>query len=108
MTVRTYNVYQKNGAVFSNALEAFFDKNSLFSDELKQAIVDTNAELNEKAMFIKPIEYHWDQETFTLTIVRELVSIDEFRKTLKFRSQEVDDFSAQAGWTLVERRSEQI
>jgi len=108
MTVRIYNVYQKNGAVFSNALEAFLDKNCLQSDELKQAVFDTNAELHAKAMFIKPIEYHWDREMFTLTIVREIVSLDEFRKILKFQLQEVDDFSAQAGWTLIERRVEQI
>jgi hypothetical protein len=109
MTVyRIYNVYQKNGAVFSNGLEAFFDKNRLFSDELKQAVADTSAELNEKGIFIKPNEYHWDQETFTLTIVRELVNFDEFIKIQKFTTQEADDFSAQAGWTLVERRREQI
>ena len=108
MTVSIYNVYQKNGAVFSKAQEALLDKDCLQSDEIKQAAFDIIAELNAKAMFVKPTEYHWDQETFTLTIVREVVSLDEFRKILKFQVQEVDDFSAQAGWTLVERRYEQI
>jgi hypothetical protein len=100
------HVYQKPGAVFANALEAFFDKNSLLTDEIKQQIADTNALINERAVFSQPIQYSWDQDSFQLTIRRFVNDFDLFKSLLKVDGEAVDAISEQAGWTPVSRLTE--
>jgi len=100
------HVYQKSGAVFANALEAFFDKNSLITDEIKQQIADTNALINEHAVFSQPIQYQWDQDSFQLTIRRFINDFSLFRSCLKMNGDEIDALSEQAGWTPISRTTE--
>lgn len=100
------HVYQKPGAVFANGLEAFFDKNSVLTDEIKQQITDTSTLMNENAVYSQPMQYQWDQDTFKLTIRRFVNDFDLFKSLVRVDVEQVDSLSWQIGWIPVSRTTE--
>lgn len=100
-------VFQKDGAVFANADEAFNDKNRLFSAELRQATRESTQAMMDQGILLKPIEYIWNQGNFTLTVIRTVSSHEEFLNLRAFDLKAAMDASRAAGWTVLSNTIEE-
>jgi hypothetical protein len=101
MPVTHTAVYQKLGATFSSGLEAYQDKNSLYSAELQESINQCHAQLLANNILLGPDTYTWDQATGQLTVQRVVSSGLEFAVSRTYDLIEITDKSAEAGWLFM-------
>lgn len=101
MPVTQVVVYQKSGATFSSAEEAYQDKNSLYSAELTESIEQCHAEMVANNILLGPTTYAWDQATEQLTIQRTISDLEAFQAARTYDVAAVTDNSAQAGWIFI-------
>lgn len=102
------NVYQKTGAVFASASDAFVDKNSLYTEEQNQQINETTSLYIQNEVYLQPTVLTWNQDTFQLTIQREIADLDKYKSLRTYDGDALDALAAQAGWTLVSRTLQDI
>jgi hypothetical protein len=102
MAVNLVAKFTKPGAVFSSAEEAQIDRKSLFSDDLKARMARSYAALTESGIILAGPTITWDQDTFTLTIVRTVTDNEEYANfyanTGGTVRDEIDLASTDAGW----------
>lgn len=101
MPVTQTVVYQKSGATFSSGLEAYQDKNSLYSAELTESINQCHAEMLTNNILLGPTTYAWDQATEQLTIQRAISDLEAFQVARTYDVTAVTDKSVQAGWVFI-------
>lgn len=101
MSVTNNAVYSKDGAVFATAQEAWDDKNSLYSPELKASVDDCYAQMLLDGVLLEPVYPLWDQATFQLTIVKVVSSVAAYNAAVTFNKAEVVADAVAAGWTYV-------
>lgn len=94
-------VYIKEGAVFSSGEEAYADKNSSYPPEFMQTVNDCYSQMLASGVLIEPISYTWEQDTFTLTVVKHISKLDEYLNALTFNPAEATFQSKQAGWIFI-------
>lgn len=94
-------VYQKNGAVFANAEEAYADKNSLYGPELSAEVDACYATMLANGILLEPVSYVWDPVAFTLTVKKIVLSREAYSAAVTFDPQACRSLSGQAGWTLL-------
>lgn len=107
MTTLLTTVFQKNGAVFADATEAFANKNSQYPLSLSQQIAESNQAMLDQGVMLQPPEITWDQDTFKLTIKRLVTSHLDFLNLRTFSLHDAELYSLQAGWTMLSNSSEQ-
>jgi hypothetical protein len=93
--------YTKVGAIFADAEAAKTDKNSLFSAELTQACDDCFNTMLANGVLLEPVSYLWDQDTYTLTVVKLVSSGSAYQAAVTFDVAETIRAAVSAGWTLV-------
>lgn len=93
--------YQKDGAVFASAEEAFADQQSTFSPSLLATI--NYQQLLEDGIFLQPIYPEWDQETFILSICKLVTSVAEYEAARTINKSEVIIDAEQGGWVFAGR-----
>ncbi len=105
MAVNLVAKFTKSGAVFSSAEEAQADRKSLFSDDLKNRMSRSYAALTESGIIIAGPTITWDQDTFTLTIIRTVTDNDEYASFYSDVDSgvrdEIEQSSSGAGWTRI-------
>jgi hypothetical protein len=92
--------YIKNGATFASGTEAYADKNSQYSPEIAQQIADCYAQMLEDEVLLEPIMYTWNQDTFTLTIVKHVSSLRAYNNALTFEPATAVQ-SVASGWIFI-------
>jgi hypothetical protein len=108
MTTLLITVFQKNGAVFADATEAFANKNSQFPADLTQEIAQSNQTMLDQGVLLQDPELTWDQDTFRLTVKRMVTSHLDFLNLRTFSLHDAELYSLQAGWTMVSNSVEQL
>ena len=105
MSVKLIAKFVKPGAIFSDAVAAQNDRKSMFTDDLKTRMSSSYQQLKESGIIISGPEISWDQDTFTLTIIRVVTDYDDFKN---FYAQvggtvrnEISQASVTAGWQQV-------
>ena len=93
--------YEKHNAIFANAAEAYDDKNSLFTPELSQSVVDSNDAAIAAGILLEAIYPEWDQATFTLDVCKLTSSAAEYHDTRTSPTALCVDLAAEAGWTFL-------
>lgn len=105
MAVNLVAKFTKSGAVFSSAQEAQADRKSLFSDDLKSRTSGSYSALTERGIILAAPTITWDQETFTLTIIRTVTDNEEYANFYSSVGgsvrDEIEQASSGAGWTRV-------
>jgi hypothetical protein len=105
MAVNLVAKFTKPGAVFSSADEAQIDRKSLFSDDLKYRMAGSYTALTESSIIIAGPIISWDQDTFTLTIVRTVTDneayVNAYNDIGGTVRDEIEQASSRAGWTRV-------
>jgi hypothetical protein len=101
MPVTQVVVYQKPGSSFSSGLEAYQDKNSLYSAELNAAIDQCQTQMLADNILLEAPVFSWDQATERLTVQRVVSSPEEFGGARTFDIELAVAKSAEAGWELI-------
>jgi len=101
MPVTQVVIYQKSGGSFSSGLEAYQNKNSLYSAELNAAVDQCQAQMLADNVLLEPPVFSWDQATEQLTIQRVISDREEFISARTFNVALVESAAAEAGWQLV-------
>jgi hypothetical protein len=96
--------YEKNNATFVDGNEAYANKNSLYPAELELSVTEGNNAALADGVLLEPITYNWDQEIFTLSINKHVVSGDEYeavRTSFGYDSDAALAADSAAGWTYL-------
>jgi hypothetical protein len=105
MAVNLVAKFTKPGAVFSSAEEAQADRKSLFSDDLKARMSTSYTALTESNIIIAGPTISWDQDTFTLTIVRTVTNNEDYANLYGITGgtvrDEIEQASSEAGWSRI-------
>ena len=101
MPVTQVVIYQKPGGSFSSGLEAYQNKNSLYSTELNAAIDQCQTQMLADKILLEPPAFSWDQATEKLTVQRVISGVEEFLAARTFSTADVEASAAEAGWQLV-------
>jgi len=101
MSVYANAKYVKGGAIFASGAEAYADKNSLYSPEFAEQVDACYAQMLEDGVLLEPISYTWDQETFTLTIVKHVSLLEAYIAALTFNPGEGTEYSLNNGWEYI-------
>lgn len=92
--------YQKQGATFADGYAARADKNQFFPPGLAQSVDDNDALLLLEGVILAPVEYIWDQATFTLTRQVEVTSLVDYQSRQAYDKQSAKQHAEEAGWTF--------
>jgi hypothetical protein len=101
MFVTQVVIYQKPGSSFSSGLEAYQNKNSLYSAELNAAIDQCQTQMLADKILLEPPAFSWDQATERLTVQRVISDREEFFAARTFDVAIVEAAAAEAGWQLI-------
>lgn len=101
MSVTNNAVYLKAGANFGSGGDAWADKNSLYTPELKASIEACYTQMLADGVLLEPVYATWDQDTFHLTIVKVVSSVAAYNAAVTFNVSEVVADATAAGWTYV-------
>jgi hypothetical protein len=96
--------YEKNNAIFADGIQAYTDKNSLYSAELALSVTESNDAALAEGVLLEPISYDWAQETFTLYINKHVTSDQEYdaiRVSYGYSSEAALAADSAAGWTYL-------
>lgn len=94
-------VYRKAGVIFPDAVSAASDRVRFFPADLQQQIINSYNELRANNVLIGATQREWDQDTFTLRIIRHVSDVYEYNAATKWRTG-IAEMCEQAGWTFVE------
>lgn len=101
MSYTLTSTYQKLGAIFSDGEAAHADKNSLFPTELQASVDACYADMMSKGILLAPISYTWDQDSYTLTIIKQVISREEYMAAVTFTNADVVGAASSAGWVYI-------
>jgi hypothetical protein len=101
MSVNYNSVYRKPGATFADGNEAKLNKNGMFPPELTQACDECFATMLANGVLLEPVSYVWDQDTYTLTVVKLVSSIAAYQAAVTFNGTQCMTLAAQVGWECV-------
>lgn len=101
-------IYQKSGATFSSAEEAYQNKNSLYSTELTESIDQCHAQMLTDNILLEPTSYAWDQEAKRLTIRRVLSNVESFESARTYDLDLASEKVIAAGWEFISAEYETV
>jgi len=101
MSVNHNAVYTKVGATFADGAAAKANKNSFFPAELTQACENCYATMLANGVLLAPVSYVWDQATYTLTVVKLVISAEGYNAAVTFDGNQCVTLAEEAGWTNV-------
>ena len=90
--------YQKNGAVFDDAVTANLDRFVRYTELFNQS-KDDNLQMVQSGVFEQPIQYNWNPETFTLTLTKIITDIEGYNTLWLPLKPQIEQASAANGWT---------
>jgi hypothetical protein len=92
--------YQKNGAIFNDANQAQLDRfNAVVQNQaLYDNCVETNHTLLRNQIFTQPINYQWNQGTFTLTLTKIVTNMTAYQDTWGPLIPQIEALFGQNGW----------
>jgi hypothetical protein len=96
--------YEKDNATFVDGVEAYTDKNSLYSAALSLSVTEGNDAALAQGVLLEPISYEWDQVLFTLSINKHVTDPGSYyaiRDSVGYSSSEALAGDAAAGWTYL-------
>lgn len=94
-------IYTKNGAIFPDADAANTDRSQFISFELFQLINNSYNALRDDGVLHGEILEEWNQDTFTLTVLRNVSDVDAYQTSIAGWRDNVTEMTEQAGWTFV-------
>jgi uncharacterized protein CbrC (UPF0167 family) len=93
--------YEKFGATFATGDEAHADKNSLFTPEFTASVNDSYSNMLAEGILLEPVYATWDQETFVLSVCKDVISAEAYKENVAFDGPTAVDFAEEAGWTFL-------
>ena len=91
--------YTKDGATFASGADAWADKNSLYTPELKASVDACYTQMLADGVLLAPVYATWDQPSYTLTINKEVSSVAAYKAAVTFNEAECISDATAAGWT---------
>ena len=101
MSITCNTVHTKNGAIFATAQDAWADKNSLYTPELRQSVHDCFVQMISDGIMLEAAYPVWNQDTFELTIVKVVSSAEAYNAAITFDTAELKSLADNAGWVFV-------
>ena len=108
MATRHKIMHYKNGATFANGQEALANLQSQYPADKKLAIENWHTSMLNSGILLKPVEVNWDQDNYTLTVVREVSDYDAYINSRPYSRDDSVASGTASGWTNVGAFSEDI
>lgn len=83
---------------FGSAEDAYQDKNRLYTPEITAAIAAWHAAMINNGIMLQPLELAWNQADQTLSVIRTISNIDDYRESRTYDIDLLKQLAADAGW----------